>query len=80
MLAVGILIMSDISTIVRRHVDAAVAEAGEQGFPAETVARTMLSFVLAIYRQERDIADIRSELENVIENLDPDGEYTFMRP
>ena len=65
---------------MRKHVDAAVAEAGEQGIPADTVARTLLAFVIDIYRRERAVEDIRSELEYALENLDPDQDYTFMRP
>jgi hypothetical protein len=40
----------------------------------------MLSFVIAIYREHRDVADIVEELQYSISNLDPDQEYEFMRP
>lgn len=69
-----------ISKIVKQHFDAAIAEAGQQGHPPETVARTMLSFVIEVYREHRDLADIRDELQYAIENLDPDETYEFMRP
>ncbi|MBT3334050.1 MAG: hypothetical protein HOK21_04500 [Rhodospirillaceae bacterium] len=69
-----------VSSIVKKHVEAAVAEAGEQGHPPENVARSMLSFVIAIYRENRDVADIIEELQYSINNLDPDQEYEFMRP
>jgi len=69
-----------VSKIVKKHLDAAIVEAGQQGHQPETVARTMLSFVLAVYREDREIADIREELQYVIENLDPDETYEFMRP
>lgn len=69
-----------VSTTVKKHLDAAIAEAGEQGHPPETVARTMLSFVIAVYREHRDVADIREELQYAMENLDPDQDYEFMRP
>ncbi len=69
-----------ISKIVKKHLDAAVAEAGEQGHPPENVARTMLSFVIETYREHREIADIREELEYAIQNLDPNETYEFMRP
>lgn len=72
--------MTDTSTIVRRHVDAALAEAAETGIPADTVARSLLAFAIDIYRRERDIADVRSELEYALDNLDPDQDYIFMRP
>ncbi len=69
-----------VSNIVKRHLDAAIAEAGQQGHSPETVARTMLSFVIAVYREHRELADIRDELIYTIENLDPDTDYEFMRP
>ena len=69
-----------VSTIVKKHVDATLAEAAEQGHPPENVARSMLSFVIAIYREHRDVADIVEELQYSISNLDPDQEYEFMRP
>jgi hypothetical protein len=69
-----------LSKLVKKHLDAAVAEAGEQGHPPDIVARTALSFVIEIYRQNRDIDDIKSELQYAIDNLDPDQEYEFMRP
>lgn len=69
-----------VSTVVKKHLDAAVAEAGEQGHPPEIVARTALSFVIEIYRKHRDVDDIRTELQYAIDNLDPDQEYEFMRP
>ena len=69
-----------VSKIVKKHLEAAIAEAGRQGQQPETVARTMLSFVLAVYREGREIADIREELQYIIENLDPDEPYEFMRP
>ena len=69
-----------VSKIVKKHLDAAIAEAGRHGHQPETVARTMLSFVLAVYREDREIADIREELQYIIENLDPDEPYEFMRP
>lgn len=69
-----------LSNLVKKHLDAAVAEAGEQGHPPDIVARTMLSFVIEVYRQQRDIDDIRSELQYAMDNLDPDQDYEFMRP
>jgi len=72
--------MASISSIVRKHVDAAVAEAAETGYSAEDTARSMLSFVMQIYRENREIPQIAEELIYIIDNLDPDQEYAFMRP
>jgi len=44
------------------------------------VARTMLSFVIHVYQEHRELADIREELEYTIRNLDPNEDYEFMRP
>ncbi|MDF1736445.1 MAG: hypothetical protein P1U37_14230 [Minwuia sp.] len=72
--------MASISSIVRKHVDAAVAEAAETGYSREDVARSMLSFVTNIYKETRSPDEIASELRHEIENLDPDAEHAFMRP
>lgn len=72
--------MASISSIVKKHVEAAVAEAAETGYSAEDTARSMLSFVMAIYRENREVEAIAEELRYVIDNLDPDREYAFMRP
>ena len=69
-----------ISSIVRKHVEGAVKEAKEIGYSREDVARSMLSFVIEIYRQNRPIEDIAEELRYCIDNLDPDTDYAFMRP
>jgi hypothetical protein len=72
--------MAGISDIVKKHVDAAVAEAGETGYPPHDVARTLLTFAIQIWREGRDTKEIVDELNYVLDNLDPDREYTFMRP
>ena len=40
----------------------------------------MPSFVIAVYREHRELADTRDELIYTIENLDPDTDYEFMQP
>ncbi len=72
--------MAGISTIVRKHVEAAVAEAAETGYSAEDTARSMMSFVMQIYRETREPKQIAEELVYIIDNLDPDQDYAFMRP
>ena len=72
--------MASISSIVKKHVEAAVAEAGETGYTREEVARNLMSFVMAIYRESRPVEDIAEELRYMIDNLDPDERYYFMRP
>ena len=72
--------MASLSTIVGKHVDACVAEAAENGIDKSDVARTLLSFVIQLWRESRSTEDIAGELRFVLDNLDPDEEYSFMRP
>ena len=72
--------MASISSIVRKHIDAAAAEAAETGYSREEVARSMLSFVMNIYKESRPVEEIAAELRHEIDNLDPDAEHAFMRP
>jgi len=68
------------SSIVKRHLDAALEEAAGRGIPPETIARSLFSFVLQIYKETRSPQDIAEELRAAAENLDDDEEYPFMRP
>ena len=72
--------MASLSDIAKTHMDAAIAEAAETGYPADDIARTMLTFVIQTMRQHQDTKAIIDELQYVADNLDPDREYTFMRP
>ena len=69
----------DVNDICRDHLAAAIKAAGSNS-SADVVGRAMLSQIIAVWRQERSIADIKSELEYAADNLDPDEEYVFMRP
>ena len=69
-----------VSNIVKQHLDAAIAGADQQGHPPKTVARTMPFFVIAVYREHRELANTRDELIYTTENLDPDTDYEFMQP
>lgn len=77
---IGSLDMAGLSDIAKKHMDAAVAEAAETGYPPDDIARTMLSFVILVMREHKEPKDIIDELQYVADNLDPDREYTFMRP
>jgi hypothetical protein len=69
-----------ISDLARRHVRAAIEEAGAHGHPADSVARALLGVVVEVYRVERGADDIRRELEFVAAHLDEDEDFEFMRP
>ena len=72
--------MSAVHEVVNRHVEALLDEAEAQQLPADTVARALLNKVIEIYRRQRSIEDVRSELEFVAETLDDDTDFAFMRP
>jgi len=69
--------MSDVHEICRLHLEAAAAEAGPN-VVGDVLGRAMLGQVLAAWRRERPLDDIRAEL--LADNLDPDEEYPLMRP
>ena len=71
--------MSDRS-VIRRHLGALLTETHEAGIPPELVGRMLLDEVIELWRQSRSIDDIAAELRFMIDNLDPDTEYPFMRP
>ena len=73
------LTMSD-RAVIRRHVGALLAEARETGIPADVVGRMLLDEVVELWRQHRSLDDIAAELRYMIDNLDPDQDYPFIRP
>ncbi len=72
--------MATPSQIAKKHYEAALAEAAAASIPADTMARTLMSFLMVTYREHYSIEQIREELTNLADNLDPDEEYLFMRP
>ncbi len=72
--------MSSAFEISSKHVQAALDEAAASKIPPDVIARATLERVLEIYRSERSLADIASELNFHIDNLDPEGDHAFMRP
>lgn len=72
--------MSNAFEISTKYMNAALEAAALAKIPADAVARAFLERVLEIYRTERSLEDIASELSFHIDNLDPDGDHMFMRP
>lgn len=68
------------ASIAKRHFDLAIQEAIAAGYDAESTARYMLNCVVEKYLETRGVADVRSELQFVAENCDPDTDFMFMRP
>ena len=71
--------MSD-RDIIRRHFHALLAEASASGMRNDAVGRMLLDEVIALWLRERPVKDIETELRYTLDNLDPDQDYTFMRP
>jgi len=72
--------MSSAFEISTKFMQAALEEGVTNKIPADVMARAFLERVLEVYRKGRPLADIASELSFHIDNLDPEGDHTFMRP
>jgi hypothetical protein len=66
--------------IAKRHFAAALAEAAAEQESPDTLARCLLNLVVETYLKSRPVKDVRSELQFVAENCDPDTDFMFMRP
>lgn len=64
----------------RRELTDSLQRARAQGFDPVLSLRALLSAVVEMNRQERDMADLAQELQFLVDNLDPDRDYAFMRP
>jgi len=72
--------MTSPTKIAKTHYVAAMTEADQAGQGADAVARAFMNLVLESYMKARSVDDVRRELQNLAENLDPDTDYVFMRP
>jgi hypothetical protein len=66
--------------IAKRHFAAALSDAAVEREDPDTLARCMLNLVVETYLKSRPLKDVRSELQFVAENCDPDTDFMFMRP
>ncbi len=66
--------------IARHHFSAAVAEAEAAGVDSDGLCRALLGLVVSKYLENRDVADVQSELRFVADNCDPGTDFAFMRP
>lgn len=71
--------VKDVNEICREHLHAALKEAG-RNVSSDLLGRAMLGEVVAMWRRERSLDDIKTELEYTADNIDPEEEYAFMRP
>ena len=72
--------MPSASEIVRRHVDAAMAEAAGVGLPADVVGRALVDAAVELLGRERSPRQVAEELTFVAGNIAGEEEYGFMRP
>ena len=66
--------------IAKRHFTAALAEAAVERENPDAMARCMLNLVIETYLKTRTVKDVRSELQFVADNCDPEADFMFMRP
>jgi len=72
--------MTSATQIAKTHFASAMAEADEADQGHDAVARALMNLVLETFLATRPVEDVGRELVNLAENLDPDTDYTFMRP
>ncbi|MBS0529961.1 MAG: hypothetical protein JSS22_11305 [Proteobacteria bacterium] len=66
--------------IANRHFTAAMDDAKAAGEDGESVCRSLLNLILSKYLETRTADDVRSELNFLADNCDPDTDFAFMRP
>lgn len=72
--------MTTARDIVMPHIEAALAEGAEKKLSTDAMARIMFEQALRIWRDCRSPEDIRAELIEAADHLDPDEDFMFMRP
>lgn len=66
--------------LVTHYVEDLLNEATTEKMPADVIGRHLIESAIGIWRQSRSSDDIASELQFMIDNMDEDTEYPFMRP
>ena len=72
--------MTTARDILTPHLDAALTEATERKMSSDAVARVLFEQALRIWKENRPPEDIRAELIEAADHLDPDEDFMFMRP
>jgi hypothetical protein len=72
--------MTTARDVAEPHFEAAIAEAREKQLSTDAVARIFFEGILRVWRETRSPEDIRAELLEAAEHLDPDEDFMFMRP
>lgn len=72
--------MTDAYTLARQHLDAGIAEAAENNISLAAYGQALVWKLLERYQQEgRTVADIVSEVQYTLENIDDDGTFHVSR-
>ena len=66
--------------IARRHLELALEEAEAEGCSPEAVGRHMIDAVVTHSLKTRSVEDVRRELQFIVDTIDPDTDFIFMRP
>ena len=72
--------MTSARDIITPHMDVILKEGAENQIPGDVLGRILFEQVLRIWRECRSLEDIRQELLESIDHLDPDEDFMFMRP
>ena len=72
--------MTSARDVVEPHIAAMLKEAETARLSTDAVARIMFEKVIHIWRDIRKPEDIKAELLEAAEHLDPDEDFMFMRP
>ncbi len=66
--------------IARKHFAAALSEARASESGADSLGRHMIDAVIAHSLKTRSLEDVQRELQFIVDTIDPDTDYMFMRP
>jgi len=66
--------------IARRHFAAALAEAMASDSGAESLGRHMIDAVITHFLKTRSVDDVKRELQFMVDTVDPETDFMFMRP
>jgi hypothetical protein len=72
--------VTDDRAIVKKHLEALLADAARGGTPPDVIGRILLEEVTALWMRSRSWNDVAAELEFHARSLDPDADFEFMRP
>jgi hypothetical protein len=72
-------IMSNVE-IARRHFEAALDEAKASESGPDSLGRHMIDVVIAHLLRTRSVDDVKRELQFMVDTVDPETDFVFMRP